>query len=85
VRVHLVVPEKSNHWYTTWAGRAMYEDLLESGVRIFERPPPFIHAKAMTVDDRLAIVGSSNWDIRSLYSNYETSLAVVRRPVSRCT
>jgi cardiolipin synthase A/B len=76
VRVYLVVPEKSNHWYTTWAGRAMYEDLLESGVRVFERPPPFIHAKAMTVDDRMAIVGSSNWDIRSLYSNFETSLAV---------
>ncbi|NLG35443.1 MAG: cardiolipin synthase [Lentisphaerae bacterium] len=76
VRVYLVVPEKSNHWYTTWAARAMYEDLLESGVRIFERRPPFIHAKAMTVDDRMAIVGSSNWDYRSLYSNYETSLAV---------
>lgn len=76
VQVYLVVPEKSNHWYTTWAGRAMYEDLLEAGVRIFERPPPFIHAKAMTVDDRLGVVGSSNWDYRSLYSNYETSLAV---------
>ncbi len=76
VRVYLVVPEKSNHWYTTWAGRAMYEDLLESGVRIFERPPPFIHAKAMAVDDRMAVVGSSNWDIRSLYSNYETNLVV---------
>jgi len=76
VRVYLVVPEKSNHWYTTWASRAMYEDLLEAGVQIFERQPPFIHAKAMTVDDRMAIVGSSNWDFRSLYSNYETSLAV---------
>jgi cardiolipin synthase A/B len=76
VRVYLVVPEKSNHWYTTWAARAMYEDLLEAGVRLFERRPPFIHAKAMTVDDRMAIVGSSNWDYRSLYSNYETSLAV---------
>ncbi len=76
VRVYLVVPEKSNHWYTTWAARATYEDLLEAGVRIFERRPPFIHAKAMTVDDRMAVVGSSNWDYRSLYSNYETSLAV---------
>jgi cardiolipin synthase len=76
VRVYLVVPERSNHWYTTWAGRAVYEDLLESGVRIFERQPPFMHAKAMTVDDRLAVVGSANWDYRSLYSNYETSLAI---------
>ncbi len=80
VRVYLVVPERSNHWYTTWASRAMYEDLLESGVRIFERPPPFIHAKAMTVDDRMAVVGSSNWDYRSLYSNYETSLVVYDAP-----
>ncbi len=80
VRVYLVVPEKSNHWYTTWAARAMYEDLLEAGVRIFERRPPFIHAKAMTVDDRMAVVGSSNWDYRSLYSNYETSLAVYDAP-----
>lgn len=76
VWVSIVVPERSNHWYTTWAGRAVYEDLLEAGVRIFERKPPFIHAKAMTVDDRLAIVGSANWDYRSLYSNYETCLAV---------
>ena len=76
VRVQLVVPEKSNHWYTTWAGRATYEDLLEAGVRIYERPPPFMHAKAMVVDDRLGVVGSANWDFRSLYSNYETSLAV---------
>ena len=74
VRVQLVVPEKSNHWYTTWAGRATYEDLLEAGVRIYERPPPFMHAKAMVVDDRLGVVGSANWDFRSLYSNYETLL-----------
>ena len=76
VRVVLVVPKTSNHWYTTWAARAMYEDLLEAGVQINERRPPFIHAKAMVVDDRMAVVGSSNWDYRSLYSNYETSLVV---------
>ncbi|HQM22037.1 MAG TPA: phospholipase D-like domain-containing protein, partial [Kiritimatiellia bacterium] len=70
------VPKTSNHWYTTWAARAMYEDLLEAGVQINERRPPFIHAKAMVVDDRMAVVGSSNWDYRSLYSNYETSLVV---------
>ena len=74
VRVQLVVPERSNHWYTTWAGRATYEDLLEAGVRIYERPAPFMHAKAMVVDDRLGVVGSANWDFRSLYSNYETLL-----------
>ena len=33
-----------------------------------------MHAKAMVVDDRLGVVGSANWDFRSLYSNYETLL-----------
>lgn len=80
VRVQVIVPERSNHWYTTWAGRALYEDLLESGVRIFERRPPFIHAKAMVVDEQLAVVGSANWDVRSLYSNYETLMTVYGQP-----
>ena len=76
VSVRVILPARSNHLYTTWAARALYEDLLDAGVRIHERRPPFIHAKAMIVDDRLAVVGSANWDIRSLYSNYETLLAV---------
>lgn len=80
VNVYIVLPELSNHWYTTWASRAVYEELLEAGVRIFERRPPFIHAKAMIVDDRMALVGTSNWDIRSLYSNYETSICVYDPP-----
>ena len=76
VSVELVVPEKSNHWYTTWAGRALYDDLLEAGVRLYERKPPFVHAKAMVVDGRMAVVGTANLDWRSLASNFETSLVV---------
>jgi cardiolipin synthase len=76
VRVELTVPERSNHWYTTWAGRALYEDLLEAGVRLYERKPPFVHAKAMVVDGRMSVVGTANWDVRSLASNFETSLVV---------
>lgn len=80
VTVRLILPQRSNHWYTTWAARALYEDLIEAGVHIHERRPPFIHAKAMIVDDRLAIIGSANWDIRSLYSNYEILLTVYDAP-----
>ena len=76
VSVELVVPAKSNHWYTTWAGRALYDDLLEAGVRLYERKPPFVHAKAMVVDGRMAVVGTANLDWRSLASNFETSLVV---------
>ncbi|MCE9614273.1 MAG: cardiolipin synthase [Lentisphaerae bacterium] len=76
VDVRVVVPARNNHLYAGLAGRALYGDLLKAGVRVFERAPPFMHAKAMLVDDGLAIVGSANLDVRSLKLNYETNLAI---------
>lgn len=76
VDIRLIIPAKNNHIYTGLAGQALYEDMLAGGVRIFERPPPFIHAKAMLVDDSLAVIGSANIDVRSLRLNYETNLIV---------
>ena len=77
VDVKLVVPKRSNHWYTDFAARSMFTPLLNSGVRIFERPLPFIHAKAMVVDGVYAMLGSANLDFRSLHLNFETNLEVV--------
>jgi cardiolipin synthase len=76
VAVRLVLPQRSNHWYTGFAARALYAPLLKAGVRIFERKPPFMHAKAMIVDDVYAMVGSANLDYRSLHLNFETNLEV---------
>lgn len=76
VDVRLIVPQRNNHPYAGFAGQALYEELLAAGVRIFERHPPFMHAKALLVDDSLALVGSANMDVRSLRLNYETSLIV---------
>lgn len=80
VDVRLVVPWRNNHFYAGLAGRAFYEDLLDAGARIFERLPPFIHAKAMVVDDWAAIVGTANLDARSLRLNYETNAVVYDEP-----
>ena len=76
VTVLLVVPRKSNHWYTEFAIRALYTPLLRAGVRIFERKPPFMHAKALLVDDVYAMLGSANLDYRSLHLNFETNIEV---------
>lgn len=76
VNVRLIVPQKNNHFYAGLAGRALYEELLEAGVRIFERKPPFLHAKALIVDDSAALVGTANFDVRSFRLNYESTLAV---------
>lgn len=76
VRVRIVLPERSNHWYTAYAARALYEPLLEAGARIFERKPPFVHAKALAVDGVYAMLGSANLDYRSLHLSFELNLEV---------
>jgi cardiolipin synthase len=76
VDVRLVVPKENNHRYAGHASRALYEELLLTGVRIFERHPPFMHAKALVIDSEFALVGTANIDVRSLHLNYETCVAV---------
>ncbi len=74
VDVRIIVPGKNNHRYAGMAAKALYEELLSAGARLFERAPPFIHAKAMVVDDAVALVGTANLDVRSLELNYETTV-----------
>lgn len=76
VDVKILLPSKNNHPTLRLASHAIYAQLLISGVRIFERLAPFIHAKSTIIDDTIAIVGSSNMDSRSLYLNYETNLVI---------
>jgi cardiolipin synthase len=80
VDVKVIVPAANNHPTLRLASRALYTSLLTAGVRIFERAPPFIHAKAMVIDGTLAHIGSANLDPRSLVFNYETNLVVFGAP-----
>jgi cardiolipin synthase len=74
VDVRIILPEFNNHKYAGMASKALYEELMEAGARIFQRQPPFIHAKAVIVDDSIALVGTANLDVRSLELNYETTV-----------
>ncbi len=76
VDVRIVLPEKNNHRYAGMASKALFEELLSAGIRIYQRKPPFIHAKAMVVDDSIALVGTANLDVRSLQLNYETTALI---------
>lgn len=76
VDVKILVPAVNNHPTIRFASQALYTRLLTAGVRIFERKPPFIHAKAMVIDGEVAFIGSTNMDSRSLKLNYETNLVV---------
>ncbi len=78
--VRLIVPKENNHRYAAYATEALYEELLLAGVKIFERRPPFMHAKALIIDGEFSLVGTANLDERSLNLNYETSAAIYSEP-----
>lgn len=74
VRVDILLPEKNNLRMVQWASFAHYWQMLERGCRIWHSPPPFDHSKLMLVDDAWALVGSTNWDPRSLRLNFELNM-----------
>jgi cardiolipin synthase len=76
VDVRIVLPLKNNLPFVHWATSAMLAELLANGVRVFYQPPPFVHSKLLLVDDVWTLVGSANWDARSLRLNFELNLSV---------
>jgi cardiolipin synthase len=76
VTVDIVLPEQSNHRLVDWAARAQLRPLLQAGCRIWHQPAPFDHSKLMTVDGAWSLVGSANWDVRSLRLNFELDVEV---------
>jgi cardiolipin synthase len=75
--VQLFVSEIGDQGSVWHAQRSYYGALLRAGVRIFLYPGPYIlHAKHLSIDDDVAVIGSSNMDIRSFNLNFEISLLV---------
>lgn len=74
IDVRIVTPHVPDKWYVHTVTRAYYEVLLESGVKIYEYTPGFIHAKTFLVDDQYGVVGSINLDYRSLYLHFECAV-----------
>jgi cardiolipin synthase len=59
-----------------FAGRANYERLMEQGIELYEFQPAMMHAKVLVIDDVLSVVGSANFDNRSMELNDELNVAV---------
>lgn len=75
VAVELFVSEVSDQFMVGHAQASYYRALLEAGVRIYEYPAPYIlHSKHFTIDDQVAVIGSSNMDMRSFALNFEISM-----------
>ncbi len=71
LRVDIVLPEKGNIPLVQWACWAQLWQVLEPGCRVWLVPPPFDHSKLVVIDDHWVLLGSANWDPRSLRLNFE--------------
>ena len=76
VQVRLLLQGKADYRFAALAAQVLYDEMLASGVRVFEYMPAFLHAKVAVIDDDWATVGSSNIDPLSLLLNLEANVIV---------
>ena len=76
VRVRLLLSSRCAYFWTLAAGRSYYESLLRAGVEIYEYQHGLMHAKTLTIDSQWSLVGTANFDTRSLFLNFEVGVAV---------
>jgi cardiolipin synthase len=72
----IIFPARNDSWIVGAASRSYYSELLAAGVRIFEYEGGLLHAKTMTLDGEVTLIGSANMDRRSFDLNYENNILV---------
>ncbi|NLN68500.1 MAG: cardiolipin synthase [Alcaligenaceae bacterium] len=74
VATSLVLPARNDSWFVGAASRSNYSELLEAGVRIHEYTGGLLHAKTLTIDGEMTLIGSANMDRRSFELNFENNI-----------
>ncbi len=72
-----IFPAKNDSWVVAGASRSYYSDLLQAGVQIYEYEGGLLHAKSLTLDGNVMLIGSANMDRRSFDLNYENNIMLV--------
>jgi len=80
VDVRIVTPHIPDKKLIQIVTRGAYLDLMDAGVKIYEYTPGFVHSKQVLADDEMAVVGSINFDYRSLVHHYENAVWMYRTP-----
>jgi cardiolipin synthase len=83
VRVDILLPEKGNLRFVQWASFAQLWQVIQPGCRVWLTPEPFDHSKFMVVDGAWSLIGSSNWDPRSLRLNFEYNVECYDESLAR--
>jgi cardiolipin synthase len=76
IKIRLILPGYNNHPLVAAAGRSFYEELMETGVEIYETMGVMLHAKIVIIDGHWCTVGSANMDTRSFKLNFELNVVV---------
>ncbi len=74
--VQILVPQDSGMKMADWARETYVRECQEAGARVLRYMPGMVHAKLVLMDDELAVIGSANMDMRSLFLNYETAMMI---------
>ena len=77
VDVRLILPARNDDFAVAAASRSYYADLIAAGVRIYEYDAGLLHAKSITMDGEVTLIGSANMDCRSFALNFENNILLV--------
>lgn len=80
VDVRVLVPAYSDALFVMLASKVYQKVLLNHGVKVYRYNAGFLHQKVMLVDDDFAVVGSANFDCRSMFINFEVSVITTDKP-----
>lgn len=81
VDVRIIVPHIPDKKIVNHVTKSNYQILIESGVRIYEYEPGFVHSKTFVADDQIALVGTTNMDFRSYYLHFECSILFINNNI----
>jgi cardiolipin synthase len=77
--LRVIVPRRSNQRMADWVRTSYLKDISAAGGRVYFFEPTMLHAKIVIIDDRIAVVGSANLDMRSLFINHEVAAVLYSR------
>jgi cardiolipin synthase len=76
VDVRIITPHRWDKWIVAITSRSYYRRLIQAGVKVYEYTSGFNHSKTFVSDDRIATVGTTNLDFRSLYLHFECGVLI---------
>ena len=74
VSIEIIVPARSNIPFIDWVMASNFARIIQHGIKIYKNKRPFDHSKIVIIDDLWSLIGSSNWDARSLEFNFEINI-----------